>query len=66
MTDSLNNIIKNDTSNSLNETEKTKSSKNINEFKDNNIITSNIAQNIKNSINSEDEDNKIIKKGIKM
>ena len=62
MTDSLNNILKNNTSNSINETKKAKSSKNIDIYSDkdndnNNIITSNTAENVKSSINSENEDN---------
>ena len=62
MTDSLNNVLKNNTTNSINETKKAKSSKNIDIYKDsdndnNNIITSNTAENVKSSINSENEDN---------
>ena len=60
MTDSTNNIIKNTTSNSINEKQKAKSSKHLDEL-NNNIITTNTAENIKNSINSEDEYNIFVK-----
>ena len=61
-TDSLNNILNNNTSNSINETKKAKSSKNVDIYSDNdnynnNIITSSTAENVKSSINSENEDN---------
>ena len=67
MRDSLNNVIKNDTSNSINEAKKAKSSKNIEIYndKENNVITTNTAENVKSSINSEDEDKIKLKNGNK-
>ena len=67
MTDSTN-LIKNNNRSSINETEKSKSSQNINldvYGNDNNIILVNSLENIKSSINSEDEDNIKIKKEFK-
>jgi hypothetical protein len=67
MTDSTN-LIKNNNRSSINESEKSKSSQNINldvYGNDNNIILVNSLENIKSSINSEDEDNIKIKKEFK-